>query len=297
MRRGIKALFVTALGVAVVTTTRAQQPPASQAPAPVFRSGTRLIVENVTVKDKSGTPIEGLAAKDFSITEDGEPQPITFVEFQRLAAPVPVAAEAQAKARPVEVPQASAPAATPAAGASAAAYVAPRISSTPDGSIRYREKRLIVLYFDATAMPENDQMRAYAAGQKYIDTQMDPSVLMAIMSFDGGAVRVKSDFTDNHAQLQEVILRLIYHDDLDGDGIPDTPEVGTPFGQDDPEFAIFNTDRQLSALQTAVQMLQPLPEQKSLLYFASGLRLSGVDNQAQMRATTNAALRANTTIH
>ena len=59
------------------------------------------------------------------------------------------------------------------------------------------------------------------------------------------------------------------------------------------EFNIFNTDRQLSALQTAVTMLRPLPEQKSLIYFASGLRLNGVDNQAQLRATINAAIRAN----
>ena len=63
------------------------QQAAPPAPAPVFRSGTRLIVENVSVKDKSGTPVEGLTAKDFTITEDGEPQAITFVEFQRLAAP------------------------------------------------------------------------------------------------------------------------------------------------------------------------------------------------------------------
>ena len=43
-------------------------------------------------------------------------------------------------------------------------------------------------------------------------------------------------------------------------------------------------------------MLRPLPEQKSLVYFASGLRLNGVDNQAQLRATTNAAIRANVSI-
>src|SRR4029434_8759747 len=43
-------------------------------------------------------------------------------------------------------------------------------------------------------------------------------------------------------------------------------------------------------------MLRPLPDQKSLVYFASGLRLNGVDNQAQLRATTNAAIRANVAI-
>ena len=44
-------------------------------------------------------------------------------------------------------------------------------------------------------------------------------------------------------------------------------------------------------------MLRALPEQKSLVYFASGLRLNGVDNQAQLRATTNAAIRANVSIY
>ena len=36
----------------------------------------------------------------------------------------------------------------------------------------------------------------------------------------------------------------------------------------------------------------PLSEKKSLIYFASGLSLNGVDNQAQLHATINAAIRA-----
>src|SRR5881296_1053503 len=116
------------------------------------------------------------------------------------------------------------------------------------------------------------------------------------MTFGGGAVRVKQDFTDDRAQLREVMQTLIFGDDKDGDGIPDNTDIGTAFGQDDAEFSILNTDRQLSALQTAATMLRSLPEQKSLVYFASGLRLNGVDNQAQLRATTNAAIRANVAI-
>ena len=51
------------------------------------------------------------------------------------------------------------------------------------------------------------------------------------------------------------------------------------------EFNMFNPDRQLAALQTAVTMLRPLPEQKTLIYFGSGLSLNGSDNMAQLRAT------------
>jgi hypothetical protein len=95
-----------------------------------------------------------------------------------------------------------------------------------------------------------------------------------------------------------VVETLIYGEKKDAGDMPDqTTDVGTAFGQDDAEFNILNTDRQLSALQTAATMLRNLPEEKSLVYFASGLRLNGVDNQAQLRATINAAIRANVSIY
>src|SRR5205823_3302207 len=79
----------------------------------------------------------------------------------------------------------------------------------------------------------------------------------------------------------------------DEDDASTAADTGAAFGQDDGEFNIFNTDRQLAALQTAVTMLGQLNEKKSVIYFASGLRLNGLDNQAQLRATLNAAIRAN----
>jgi VWFA-related protein len=248
---------------------------------PVFRSGTRLVVETVSVKDKDGKPIEGLTAKDFVVTEDGVPQTISFVEFQRLQA-TPESSPAAVPSAPVE--------------ASALPPGPLQISVPAAGDTRYRDRRLMVLYFDLTMLPGPDLLRACAAARKFIDTQMTSLDLLALMAFKGGAVRVKQDFTDNRAQLRDIIQDLIFGEDKDGDGIPDT-EPGTAFGQDDGEFGIFNTDRQLSALQTAVAMLRPIAEQKSLIYFSSGLRLNGTDNQAQLRATINAAIRANVIVH
>jgi VWFA-related protein len=275
-------------------------PPSAQTPAATFRSTTRLIVQTVSVKDKEGRPIEGLTAKDFTVTEDGEPQSVSFIEFQRLPTTPVQASVALLAPEPAAIPDTPPPAPVappPAAVASTVPSTTDvKIASSAPGDIRYRNRRLLVLYFDMTAMPPPDLLRAYNAAKKFITTQMTPADLIAVMAFQGGGVRVKQDFTDVKEQLLDVVQTLVFGKDTDGSGIPDVLEEGTAFGQDDAEFAILNTDRQLSALQTAVGMLRPLPDQKSLVYFASGLKLNGVDNQAQLRATTNAALRANVLI-
>ena len=272
--------------VAIVSFVAAPQ--AQQPSQPVFRTGSLLIVETVTVKDKDGKPIEGLTAKDFTITEDGEPQAISFVEFQRLPGPGQTASPAAPAAAVLSPP--------PAAGARIEPPTQAQLAVPPPGDTRYRDRRLLVLYFDSSAVPPQDQMRVYTNALKFVDTQMSPADLVAIVTFQRGAVRVRQDFTDNRALLRELIQILIFGDDQDGDGVPD-PLPGTAFGQDDGEFNIFNTDRQLAALQTAVTLLRPIPGQKSLVFFASGLRLNGTDNQAQLTATINAAIRANVAIH
>jgi VWFA-related protein len=273
----------------------AQQAPA-QAAQPIFRSGTRLVVQTVTVKDKEGRPIEGLTARDFVVTEDGQPQDIAFVEFQRLqgeSVAVPDAALTAAAATP-----AAPPAAAPAPANDVPSVVQNGgIAAPPPGDARFKDRRLIILYFDLSATAPPDQMRAYDAALKYVEEKMAPADLLAIMTYTGSAVRVKQDFTDNKATLKEVINLLIYGKDEDGDGIRDPEIEGTEFGQNDAEFNVFNTDRQLSALQTAFTMLRPMPEQKSFVYFVSNLRLNGTDNNAQMRATSNAAIRANVQIY
>jgi VWFA-related protein len=295
---------VWVLVVAALSAQGGAAQPQQQTQQPVFRTTTRLVVQTVTVKDTDGKVIEGLTAKDFTVTEDGQPQDIAFVEFQRIqgTAPTPPAPTATvdaaappAQAAPAAATTQAAPPAPPANTPVDRATVT-QIAAPPPGDIRYQDRRLLVFYFDGSAMSPPDQIRAYTNALKYIDTQMTAADLVAIMAFQDGAVSVKTDFTDNKNTLREVIQILIYGDDQNNDGIADHPE-GSAFGQNDAEFNIFNTDRQLAALQTAVSMLRPLPEQKTLLYFASGMRLNGSDNQAQLRATVNAAIRANVTLN
>ncbi len=57
---------------------------ASAQELPKFTAKSQLVVEAVTVTDKSGKPIEGLTAQDFVLTENGVPQQIRICEFQKL---------------------------------------------------------------------------------------------------------------------------------------------------------------------------------------------------------------------
>ena len=283
-QRPLCALMAAAMAIA----QQAPQPPAAQTPAGVvkFQSNTQLVIETVTVKDKNGKPVTGLTAKDFTITEDGIAQTIAFCEYQKLDEPVDV---------PTPAPEPATPAATPAVPA-VAGVTNHQIMPERPGDIRYRNRRLMAMYFDMSAMPVPDQIRAEAAALKFIRTQMSPADLMAVMSFNGAAVSVLQDFTDKKDELEKVITKLFIGDGQGLEGLlndESAADTGAAFGEDDAEFNLFNTDRQLSALQTAVKMLGQLNEKKVMVYFASGLRLNGIDNQAQMQATTNAAIKAN----
>src|SRR5271170_2415204 len=70
---------------APVQQTPAQQAAAHQSSA-VLRSSSDLVRIDVEVTDKSGKPIKGLAANQFTITDEGKPQAITSFSFADIEA-------------------------------------------------------------------------------------------------------------------------------------------------------------------------------------------------------------------
>ena len=241
---------------------------------------TKLVIEAVNVKDKAGKSITGLTAKDFTVTEDGVPQTVRFAEYQELptAPDVPVAKTA-AKENVTVYNRLAVTQITP---------------ETP-GSVKYKDKRLIAMYFDLTAMPPGDKLRALQAAEKFIRTQMTSADLVSLMRYGGASVDVLQDFTADHDKLLSIIETLIVGENQQAEDTTNdaaSGDTGAAFGQDNGEFNLFNTDRQLSALQTAAKMLGRLSEKKVLIYFASGLTLHGVDNQAQLHATVDDAIRS-----
>jgi VWFA-related protein len=301
--RTTKTIFATCLAWILAASAQQQTPVQQQPNAPLqkqtykFETTTQLVVVNVSAKDKNGKPIENLKASDFTITEDGKPQQIKVFEYQRL--------EEEALPAPELKPRAEAPAAgAPAVPASAAApvvapVVQPAIAPARPGEIKYRDRRLLVMYFDLQGMPTDDQIRAQSGALKFLKTQMTPSDLVAIMAYSG-ELKVLQDFTGDRDALQKIINGLVVGEAsematvVSDDSAEDT---GAAFTADDSEFNIFNTDRQLSALENAVKMLASLPEKKAMVYISSGVQRNGMDNDAQIRSTINAAIRSNVSFY
>jgi VWFA-related protein len=279
MRVIVASLLLGTLSVAAQQTGQNARPGANDTGK--ISVSTQLVVETVVVKDKKGNPIEGLTANDFIVTENGLPQTIRFCEHQELPETPGAAPVVPSKPENIKIYH---------------DLAKTRISPETPGNIRYKDRRLMALYFDMTAMPPADQLRALSAAQRFIRTQMTSVDLISILRYSGGAVNVLQDFTDDRNRLLSIIETLIVGEGQEASNeLTDdasASDTGAAFGQDDSEFNIFNTDRQLAALQTAAKMLGQLSEKKSLVYFASGLRLNGVDNQAQLHATIDSAIRA-----
>jgi VWFA-related protein len=244
---------------------------------------SQLVVEAVTVTDKQGKFVQGLTSKDFAVTEDGVPQTVRIFHFEDLtkqAQPLPVKT---AKEENITL-----------YNRLAKEQIAPESPENP----RYQDHRLLAFYFDMTTMPPEDQLRALTAAETFIRTKMTTADLVALLRYQGGSVDILQDFTADRDRLLSILETMIVgegQNSMEDTDDASSADTGAAFGQDDSEFNIFNTDRQLSALETAAKMLGRVKEKKSLLYFASGLRLNGIDNQAQFHATVDAAIKAGVT--
>lgn len=254
---------------------------AEQQSDPVFRTETKLVVVTVYVRDKQGAAIKGLGKQDFILIENGKPQTISVFDFQNIQSVSAIQTATVAGATTVE-----------------ADTKAPAVVS-PSGEIRYRDKRLLVLFFDWTSLQTAEQVRAKEAAAKFIREQMTSNDLISIASF-GSKLTVNQEFTNDRDALLDIVNRFQTGamSELAGLSGTDVDAADTAsFQTDDTEFNVFNTDRKLSALEDMTKRLAALPEKKALIYFSGGVDRTGMENQSQLRATVNAAVRANVSFY
>jgi VWFA-related protein len=257
----------------------------SQQPDYTFRAETDLVLVNVTVRDKSGNFVGGLKPEDFTVLEDNKAQKIVSFDVENTDAVV--APQSVAQAKPIAGD-------TPAAAKST-------LESAASAEGEFKDRRLIVLFFDLSAMEPDEIDRSITSAVRYVDSQMVPADLVAIASL-GSSLLVNQDFTADHDLLKKELLA--FHRGS-GQGFEEgstgstegTPDTGQSFTADDTEFNIFNTDRRLEALRSVAERLAHVQQKKSLIYFSGGMNRTGIENQSELRAATNAAVRANLAIY
>ena len=271
-----------ALGALLACALTCSSVPAQQQADYTFRVQSELTLVNVTVRDKSGNLVRGLKPEDFTVLEDNKPQRVVSFDVEDVDA---VVNQDVAQAKPLD-------------GSAAASSAAPGVSETANP---YKDRRLIVLFFDLSAMEPDEIDRAITSAEHYVDTQMAPADLVSIVSL-GSSLLVNQDFTSDHELLKK---QLQAFGEGSGQGFEEgttgstegTPDTGQPFTADDTEYNIFNTDRRLEALRSVAEKLSHLQQKKSLIYFSSGMDRTGIENQSELRAATNAAVRANMAIY
>jgi VWFA-related protein len=280
-----------------------QQPPRPQ-PAPVFRSGVNLVLIDVAVRDRTGANVRGLTANDFELLEDGVRQQIVTFAYEEIAE----------SAQPVvTVPTLSAVATarshSPTSAQVAAKGIEPN-DGTPAQPLTPEDvagHRLITLVFDTSSMQPEDIQKAVDSAMKWVDGQMTSADLVAVASI-GSSLEVLTDFTSNREQLHSVLAAFSGGDSrvfapVDSstastdEAIANATDDTTAIDASAQELDTFNNDVRLRALKTIADALQPIQQKKAIIYFSSGMQRTGTDNQVELRAAVNAAVRANTAIY
>jgi len=299
---GLKArttiAVVTALAVILGQPLAGQQ---QNPPAPTFRSNVNLVLVDVVVRDRRGNVVSGLKADDFQLLEDGKPQQILTFAFEQI----------QNNAQPIE--RASLLAGTTTAGAprvTAPAAPAPVAPATPSGPLTSEDvagHRLLTLLFDTSSMAPEDVQKATDEAIKWVNEKMSPADLVAVATI-GSTLQILTDFTSEKEQVRSVLEKF---SGADGtafaavDSSTQATDEASASQTDDStttdvsaqELDTFNNDVRLRAIKTLAEALAPIQQKKAILYFSSGMQRNGTDNQVELRAAVNAAVRANVAIY
>ena len=294
MRSAVAAMMVGCLGwwspmtaAAQTAAPQAQAPDAGTAKKNAQGSFTlqvnaNIVLTNVVVRDKkTGAVVKGLKASDFTIIEDKRQQTIASFDYQNVDEAA-VLAEKN----------------TVAGKASIADLLEHNFAASPEA---LRDHRLIVIFFDLSTMQDEDIDRAVDAADNYVNKQMQPADLVALVSMSTG-LSMDQDFTSDKQVLLKTIAKYNGTDETgfasgttgSTDG---TSDNASSFSADDSEYNSLNTDRELLAIRAIAKSLERVDQRKSLLYFSGGLTRNGIENQASLRAATNEAAKANMAIY
>ncbi|HEY2962519.1 MAG TPA: VWA domain-containing protein [Pyrinomonadaceae bacterium] len=235
-------------------------PTAEPADVDVVKITTNLVQIDAVVTDRKGKHVTDLRAEEVEMLEDGKPQAVTNFAYINIA-------------RPVETPKSE-----------------PNKESGPGPAVPKelrpeQVQRTIALVVDDFLMSFDSVHYMKETLKKFLDEQMQPNDLVAIIKTSGGMGALQQ-FTSNKQQLYTAVEKLKWIPRLGNASstfvpirqetlpVPERHEDGTSELDDLNQFRkdLFSVGT-LGALNYVVQGLREFPGRKMVVLFSDGLQI------------------------
>jgi VWFA-related protein len=276
LRPGV-ALLV--LASAFSQTQNSKLAPAQEsADQPLLRVTVNLVQVDAVVTDSKGNQITNLTADDFLLLQDGKPQKITHFSYISTAAPTP------------------APVATPRVAPVKGAPAPPPLKLRPD-----QIRRTVAMVVDDLGLSFESMAQIRSALKKFVDQQMQPGDLVAIIR-TGAGMGALQQFTSDKNQLYAAIERVKYNP-MGRGGVGAFAPIGGEAGGGASGFRDeYFTRGTIGALNFVIAGLKEMPGRKAVVLLSDSIRLfneQGLNDiiLEQMRQLTDAANRASVVIY
>jgi VWFA-related protein len=244
-------------------------PPQQQLPSPesqkpdavdVVRITTNLVQVDAVVTDKNGKVVTDLRPEELQIFEEGKEQKIT--SFSYVVSETPVAEDRPART-------------------AAPDKNAPPVPTAP--LKRQNIRRTIALVVDDLGLSFESTHYVRRALKKFVDDQMQPGDLVAIIR-TGSGMGALQQFTSDKRQLYAAIERVKYNLNGRANVGAFSPTESPSEGQMGPNIDKANEDLDqfreelftvgsLGALSYVVKGLRELPGRKSVLFISDGVKI------------------------
>ena len=275
-----------------------RQQPRTQSDEDVVRISTNLVQVDPVITDSKGKQVTDLRADEVQILEDGKPQKITNFSYIPLDS-AGLVRPASAAAKPVDK---NAP-------------PVPPVHLKPE-----QVRRTMALVVDDLGLSFESAYSVRRALKKFLDQQMQPDDLVAIMR-TGGGIGALQQFTSDKRQLYAAVEKVKWNPSgrsgvsaipqMEGNPLPEPPpglggeERATTASEDQDQFRedLFAVGT-LGALNYVVRGLKELPGRKSIVLISDGFKIfnrsepQGSDRiLSALRRLTDLANRASVVIY
>jgi VWFA-related protein len=242
-----------------VTARPGAQAPEAQAPGaqPTFRAGTRLATFDAVVTDRKGRHVTDLTPADFEVVERGRRQTVRQVAYVHAV-------------RPDGAP-------TAAAGADAPPAPAPAMPSASGLPSREQTGRVMAIVVDDLRMSLRSTVDVRTMLNRYVDRQLRPGDLVAIIRTAGGAGALQQFTTDR--RLLKAAIERVRASARVWPPTPYGPWEGDGEGLADRFERDVTLEGSLGALAYVVRGIQALPGRKTVVFVSEGFYLATADSR------------------